>query len=296
MIHILTRASNPVAFFLILGGYGMYKVWEKKDKHRWVRPAKLFLHYWIILIVFISIGYLLYPNRYPGTALNVLNNMTGFHTTYNGEMWFLLPYLILSIISHWLFRISGRIRCWQVIVITFAIHICTSYCISRYGVSYLYNNYWLYNPLLVFHLMFNFFLGAMAARSHFFEKLKEFTNGITHIGEIAWGGVIVCIVIACIFHYFYCYAFLFIAFFLLARRPAWFDYLLAKLGQQSMNMWMIHSWLCYYLFHDFFYGLKYPIVIFTTVVVVSYLIGCAIDKVLEPIDVGVLEKQLRKKD
>lgn len=34
LITYLVRATNPVAFFLILGGYGMYSVWRKGDKHR----------------------------------------------------------------------------------------------------------------------------------------------------------------------------------------------------------------------------------------------------------------------
>ena len=187
-VQILSRASNPVAFFLILGGYGLYKVYEKGDKNRWSRLAKLMIHYWIILLIFVTIGHLMYPTVYPGTLPNILSNLTGYETTYNGEMWFLLPYVILSACSKLLFDFLRRFRASFVVCVTLVIHLGTSFCISRYGASFLYSNYWVYDPLLVLHLLFNFCLGAMAARSNFFEKLKAYVANVRHISILAWGG------------------------------------------------------------------------------------------------------------
>ena len=98
------------------------------------------------------------------------------------------------------------------------------------------------------------------------------------------GGVILSVVIACLFRHIYVYAFLFITFFYLAYRPVWVDKILADLGGQSMNMWMIHTWLCYYLFHSFFYGLKYPMLIFVSVVMASYGIGKLVDFIAKPFE------------
>ena len=188
LVLILSRATNPVAFFLILGGYGLYKVYEKGDRHRWTRLAKLVIHYWIILLIFVTIGYFVRPTAYPGSLTKILSNLTGYHTTYNGEMWFLLPYVILSACSKPLFGFLKRFKASVVIAATLIIHLCTSFCISRYGVSFLYLNYWLYDPLLVFHMLFNFCLGAMLARSNFFEKLKAQVANIQHINILVWGG------------------------------------------------------------------------------------------------------------
>lgn len=188
LVYILSRATNPVAFFLILGGYGLYKVNEKGDKHRCSRVLKLFIHYWIVLIVFITIGHCMYPERYPGSLSSLISNFTSFHTTYNGEMWFLFPYVILSLLAPWLFKLMSRFKSWQVIVTTLIIYICTSYCISRYGAKLLYHNYWIYNPLLVFHLLFSFSLGAMSARTHMFERLKQWSQDRPHITICALGG------------------------------------------------------------------------------------------------------------
>lgn len=188
LVLILSRASNPVAFFLILGGYGLYRVYEKGDRHRWSRLLKLMIHYWVILLIFVLLGHFIRPASYPGSAFALVSNITGYETTYNGEMWFLLPYIVLSVLSPYLFRIMATFRASVIIAVTLFIHVCTSFCISRYGNAFWYHNYWAYDPLLVFHLLFNFSLGAMAARSHFFERLAIRMGNARYISLLAWGG------------------------------------------------------------------------------------------------------------
>lgn len=75
------------------------------------------------------------------------------------------------------------------------------------------------------------------------------------------------------------YAFAFIILFVNAPRFKWLDRLLQEMGRRSTSMWFVHSCFCYYLFHDFVYGLKYPLVIFLFLVVVSYLTAVVIDKI-----------------
>lgn len=282
---ILSRASNPVAFFLVLGGYGMYKVYEKGDRHRWTRVFKLYLHYWLILAIFLIIGHFIAPGKYPGSVQVFVSNVTSYEATYNGEMWFLLPYVCLTLLSPLYFKAIRNVNALIVVAATLLIHLSTSFCISRYGTSFLYHNYWAYDPLLIFHLLFNFSLGAMAARSHFFERLAEKTAYYRpQVGRIAWGGVIVCISISCIFKYNFFYAFMVITCLNLAYIPHWLKSLLTALGKQSMNMWMIHTWFCYYLFHSFIYSFSYPLLILAVLIIISYLSGLAIDAIAKPIE------------
>lgn len=185
---ILSRACNPVAFFLILGGYGLYRVYEKGDRHHWSRLLKLMIHYWIILIIFLSIGHFIKPSSYPGGLLTIISNFTGYEATYNGEMWFLLPYIILSASSPWLFRLMANFKASTIVIAALLIHLCTSFCISRYGAAFLYHHYWAYNPLLVFHLLFSFCLGAVAARDRWFERITDSISNKLPIKYLAWGG------------------------------------------------------------------------------------------------------------
>lgn len=291
LVFILSRAANPVPLFLILGGYGLYRVYQKGDKHRYSRLVKLMIHYWLILMIFVFIGHFINPNKYPGNILDILSNITGYHTTYNGEMWFLLPYIILSICSKPLFNFLIKFRTFPIIVVSFVVFLFANFCISRYGVAFFYSNYWAYVPLNVFLLSFNFCLGAMAARSNFFEKLKACTANIQHISILALGGVITLVSVSCVFRYNYFYAFGIITCLLLIKLPAWLNTILVKLGDQSMNMWMIHSWFCYYLFHDFIYSFSYPLLIFAVLTAISYACSLIVNKIALPVEKLIMPKR-----
>lgn len=281
LVYLLTRACNPVSFFLILGGYGMYIVYKNGDAHRVTRIIKLLIHFWIITIIFVTIGHMMFPNRYPGSFISALKNLTGFRTTYNDELWFLFPYIFLSLTSAWLFRFADKFRTRYILIILFILNLSTSFLISRYGDKYLYHNYWIYNPILYLHLMFSFFMGAMAAKHHVFSFLSNYNWRL-----YAWPLLILLIALRCLFatsiiHTFYAFAFFFL--FLKASRFLFIDNALAFLGKHSMNMWMIHSWFCYYLFHDFIYGFRYPVFIFTVLVIISVVCSMIINVICKPI-------------
>lgn len=283
LISWLIRSVYPVSFYLILGGYGMYRVYEKGDRNRWTRVLKLALHYWTTLAIFIGIGCFMYPGRYPGSINELVSNVTGFHTTYNGEMWFLLPYVILSLIAPLIFRAVARIRAIYVVGATFMLHMFTSFCISRYGDAYFYNNYWLYTPLLVLHLMFAFMLGAMAARSRIFERMSEYkTKRAT--AWIAGGLILVLLAVNTVCKYNYFYEFIFICCFLMLRLPAWLKNILCKFGEHSMNIWMIHTWFCYYLFKDLIYSFEYPLAIYGIMLVICYLSSVGVNWICRPLE------------
>ena len=284
LVYILSRAANPVSFFLILGGYGLYRVYEKGDHHRWTRLIKLLLHYWVILVIFLTVGHILHPAGYPGNIPTIISNFTGFQCTYNGEMWFLFPYMVLSICSPYIFGVYKRFRASHIVATTLLIHLCTCYCISRYGKAYLYHNYWVYNPLLVFHLLFSFSLGAMAARTNFFEKLRATLCMRQYTSIIACGGIISLVVIDCTFKYNFFYAFGIITCLLLVKMPGVVAVTLRRLGDQSMNMWMIHTWFCYYLFHDFIYSFSYPVIIFAILTIISYLCSLVVNLLCTPVE------------
>ncbi len=66
--------------------------------------------------------------------------------------------------------------------------------------------------------------------------------------------------------------------------PKWLKVVLAKLGDKSMDMWMVHSWFCYYLFHDFIYSFSYPILVFAVLTAISYACSFIIGQIAGPIE------------
>lgn len=104
LIHWLTRAANPVSFYLFLSGYGLYCSWKNgKELHPWNRCLELYYIYWISMIVMVGIGAFLRPSIYPGPIIKIVENVTGWETSYNGEAWFLFPYILLVLSAKWIF-------------------------------------------------------------------------------------------------------------------------------------------------------------------------------------------------
>ena len=53
LMSFLAEATNPVSFFLLLGGVGMYFVYKRGGNSQWRRVLKLYVHYWIVLLIFV---------------------------------------------------------------------------------------------------------------------------------------------------------------------------------------------------------------------------------------------------
>jgi hypothetical protein len=275
MYAVLARANNPVPFYLILSGYGLFIVNRKTDFHRYSRLINLYIHYWIISLIFILMGYFICNKVFAIDALTILLNMIGYNTSYNHECWFLLPYVLLALSSPFLFKFLDWIRIKYSIVIFYGIYILSSY-MNRY-------EFFRGNAFQYFYLLFPFVLGALMVKSDFIRLSRDFLQKYKIYPWI----LLLLIVVARCFVYtgavISFYAAAFITLFVLAKRPIFVDNILMHLGKHSMNMWMIHTWFCYYLFHDFIYGFKYPILIWLVLIVISYLSSVIVNLITVPL-------------
>ena len=159
----LYNACNPVSFFLLLSGYGLAYTYKKRGLYvldQLKRIFKLYVHYWVILALFLSIGFYIHPTFYPGNVTKLMLNVIGWESTYNAEMWFLFPYCLISLASPFIMRMIDVIGYKRVLLITACIRVTTCFVISRYGPEYLYNNMLLYQPLLFLHFLYDFTTGV----------------------------------------------------------------------------------------------------------------------------------------
>lgn len=250
-------------------------------------------HYWLILVLFVTIGAFLFPNIYPGNWVKILENFTAYYTTYNGEHWFLFPYILLAITSPYLFKICDKYKSWMVLLISYFFYLGSCFCISRYGSAYLYTHMFAYHPILYMSMVFSFLLGAIAYKK---QWLKCINNSL--LTTIAWGILIIlCFLRCCIdtgaFHNLYVFAFIWI--WLQTPRATWVKIFLSHLGKHSMNMWLIHSFFCYYLFHDWIYSFKYPLLIFIVLIVVSYLSSIVVNYIYDLVYSVVNKIKIKRK-
>ena len=49
------------------------------------------------------------------------------------------------------------------------------------------------------------------------------------------------------------------------------------LGKHSLNIWLIHTWICYYLFKDVIYGFRWPMLIFVITLLLSIIVSLLVE-------------------
>ena len=271
LVSLLARACNPVAIFLLLSGYGMACKYEKgalNPLHQGSRALFLYLHYWITLAVFLTIGHQMVPALYPGDWTTLIENAIGWRPSYNHEMWFLLPYVLVSIVSLYILRAVDKAGLICVIAVTAVLHITTHLYISHH-MEALYTNLPLFQLLMFSQFLYQFTMGVALRRTSINLRWR-----LPQWAVIA--GLAVLVLILCETNIYLCYMFcapLMVILFCHLRFPRWLKAILLELGHKSMAMWMIHTWLAFYLFRPQVYSLRHPVLIFLGLLVVSYILA-----------------------
>ncbi len=285
LVYILTRAANPVPFFLLLSGYGLgyvYREGRLTPRGQARRLLRLYFSYWLTLVVFAGMGCFLRPEKYPGSVWDVVGNVTSWSYSYNGETWFLLPYALVSLTSLWLFRLRERLGLWVTLAGSLFLSFCTGFLISRYGDSYLYTHFAAYLPVKYVSFLFPFYLGS---------ALQEWARrrGSLHF-SLPWRGVwmplalVALVAVRCstphsYFHVLYAAAF--ILLLLNCPRPRLMDAFLLEMGRKSMLMWFVHTYFCYYLFKEFIFSPRQPLLVFLLLLVCSYATAAVLGRVVQ---------------
>lgn len=288
LIFYLTRACGPVPIFMFVSGLGLYISYKSSPqlfkKKNLKRLLKLYIHFWLILSIFLIIGHIFNPKLYPGSFIELVKNYSSIYYTYNSTYWFLAPYTLIALSSLYLFKIIDKMPNYLALAIAYIINLCTSYIISRYGKLYLFDNVWAYTPILYFHLLFPFVLGVICVKTDFWGIIGILKTKVK--GYLLWFFLVLLTILRCLvatsaFHTIF--VFFVIIIFVSAPKMRIIENIFIKLGKHSMNMWFIHAWLYSYLLKDFIYGFKFPIAIFGVLIILSFTISIVINWSLKPI-------------
>ena len=291
LFGFLSRACTPVVLFVILSGYGLYCVYEKGDRHRYSRILKLFIHYWVITLIFITIAHFFTDiEKYPGNIKNIILNLTAFKTTWNRECWFLFPYSILALCYPLIFKFMKNNEL-LVSVISLIMFFVSGFLISRFGKGGSISNPFINNIVQTGFMLLPLIIGAFSSKYNIFTKLKNNfqskTNKWIFLLLIILLIIIKCFISSSVFNPIY--GFLFISLYLLICSNNKFI-ILRFIGKHSMNIWMIHTWLMVYIFSDYFYSLKEPVLILSAVLIIGLLISMLINLFIEQL-LSALNKQ-----
>ena len=158
---------NPVPLFLMISGYGLYSSYAQRGSIKvGKRILNLYLHLWIIYLIFVPIGSYVKPADYPGGLLCFIENATSWHVTYNGEQWFLFPYIIILLTSSLIFKVADKTKPALLLGVTMLIYV--TYCVSikKWGGGMeLYRSWWLLGVLGIWFLV-------PVHNWHLFEKVS----------------------------------------------------------------------------------------------------------------------------
>ena len=232
--------------FFFLGGYGLYRRYFGKRYNIVERLKKLYFAYWKVFLIFVPIGFIFFSNQDAYcqdvgvyTAFSEFSikefvlNFFGFVSTYNREWWFLLSYAIALI----LFPLIRKIVDYLSIYLNLFIVII---------ISVLLTNVFQSEPYAIC-----FGMGVIVAKHRLLDsvcdlaKSKKILNPVTDI--LVWLFVIILRlkVIGEQLDIFFV-PILTIVSINFVNKLSILKKSLSALGKRSTNMWLIHTFFCYY--------------------------------------------------
>lgn len=185
------------------------------------------------------------------------------------------------IASKWIFKFFDRLKMFGLLFILFVSWVGTAIVLKTISSNFLNNHMLFYNAFLSIFMLPSFMLGYMANKFSWVCKVQSFNfiNICKNFSPLVML-ILISILMCCISHQtigiFYAAAFI----LLFAQLPVnkHIGTVLSYLGKHSMNIWLIHTWFCTHLFHDFFYDtLYYPIIMYFTLLMMSLIVSHIVD-------------------
>lgn len=293
LVYALSRVAGfCVPIYLFVSGYG-HAISLLRGRlnfgHCLQRVRKLYVNFWFIFFIFIPIACWVQPTAYPRGATVFLQNMIGLDFSYNKEWWFLLPYVVLALLSPFLFRAvaqktnTGDYRIGKApLLLTAAVYLLVTTC-GKYLPDSLSQQPLIVLFLNTLKLLFVFIAAAAFAFNQWFERLQAWPRRKSHL-------LLVCLLALCLLRMSLGPSFLnaffvlvCIPLYVLLSRPNWLKRFLMFFGKHSTNMWLCHTFFAYYIWGEWFYGLRYPLLIYLALVAASLGVSMLVEPVYQRI-------------
>lgn len=281
-----------VALFVILSGYGTYEQFKNKKEIKngvFKKILGLYVKYWQIFLISVPFFFLFNVSRVEKSLSAFLLNFFAIDITYNGEWWFITPFIVLMLIfplvlkwensKHSNFKID--------IFIVLAFFVFDSYIYPELMTLNIFKEFALTNfeniifdTLKLFH---SFLIGVVMAK---YDLIGKFLNFFKNKALMFSFSLLLC-ALALVgkwkfdfnFDIFYAAAFIFGCVGVFKSVPCKpVSKLFVWLGKHSTNIWLIHSSLCYLLAQKLIFAPKISVLIVIWLIVLSAAIGFAIEK------------------
>lgn len=264
-----------VAMFVFLSGFGTYLAMEKTSAP-WKMVGRkilgLYKKYWAVFLVFIPVAVLLGDPQVKLTARHLLFNLIARHTSYNGEWWFLPPFLVLTAVSPLLVPVIRRSK-WDWLLFA-ALYLGEMYLLRKLVPDFWYKA----SSTRVASILYNafafipgFWLGCIVAKHRLFDRYLE------HVGP--WGSL--AVEIACVAVSIWLgremdvllAPVMCVATVGFARGIPLLQKIKGEIGEVSTEIWLTHSFFCYHFIPEIVFAPRYSVLVLLLLLAMSYASG-----------------------
>lgn len=262
-----------VSIFLFIGGYGLYRTHQNNVEYYSIfkRIYKMYLNYWIVFIVFVPIGLII--NKINLEFKDLFLNFIGISSSINKEWWFFICYVVLVFLYPVIIKIVESYNKYYVLIGSFFI-----FCISSVIIVILYRV-----KLTQFEIIFNimnmqfiFISGIIICKYKIFDKINEcITNNWIYIPIFILSVVLLFIFPIKTLIYSIVTPILVFVLVKLIKRST----ILKILGKHSGNIWMSHTFFCYYYFQSIIFIPRYSILIAIWTILLSLISSILLNKI-----------------
>lgn len=275
-ISLFCDACVPI--FAFISGYGLYYKYQQNKlgfgKENLVRLKKLYINYWIIILIFpVILGLILNQSDYPGTIVRLLSNITGLDPSYNGAWWFFTIYVLFVLTSEFWFSILNKSNPIVLLTLFFLLYLVGFYL--RIYKAHLFSNPFLdwFQRYMALYLctLFQFMLGAFALKYNWNSCISKNFRNMNYKNLVIFILILSLIVLHGIIPNFIIAPFtglLFIFLFCQLDLSGKVQKLIDFLTPHSTNIWLIHMFFYLIFFPNFIYSFRYPAIIFFILVLI----------------------------
>lgn len=266
-----------VPLFLFVSGYGFFVIGVRRYKYYLHKIIEFYRNFWIIFFIFVPIGLLYFSDNenYIFDRTNFLLNLAGLSFNYNKEWWFIEPYLYLVALTP---VINTLRNCPKTLTIISAALMLTGFYAP------LPTTIWSEHIEVLLMWQTPFILGYVIASCHArgLLTIEQFST----VKNKPFISTVFLILFTIIFYTLNNVGLIILTtplvYFLLLlsqKLPLYYDKALVFLGNRSMNIWLTHTFLCYYYFQDFILAPRYSPLVYLNLLLSSLAISIIISKV-----------------
>lgn len=283
-----------IGMYLFLSGYGMYYALsnngEIKFRDSCNRLKKLYINYWIVFVLFIPIGFIFLENEF--NLSEFILNFMGLVSSYNKEWWFLRTYAELMVLFPIIYKILGNniILGFLKTLLIFSIALVCNIIFKIIPKLDFIKEIWVYNEIyniLLWQCVFS--VGYLFSKFNLYTKIKQVLEKIKCSNKIFYFILIIIVIITRQYkgHEIFKDPML-VPIFIFAIINILDKYKIKKvfnyLGKNSTNMWLTHTFFCYYYFQYLTFYPKISVLILIWLVVLSLSVSNIINYILKCIE------------